>query len=624
MNESATSSAESFVLLSFIYRDLDDRDFKNGLLLSERLFAMDNKNSLYRFLYATCLISLLDYFASYTLLKNDPSVPCLSLFAESCLHLANAEQQKEKQRRLLEEGVQAATLALAQSTTGDANTFWDQELSGFQKRFHSPSRSSIATLLGDLYVKLDNIRAAARAYWDALNSNRFKLSAYIKMCDIAPDVINFNKAKLPKDIFKPMDSIDLSLCDVDFSSLSTEPEIMFRQPLKEFERTPHSMPDLDEDFTDISMDQLRAYVNSKYEFDDMPIDRHRGEIEESKDKLMTTAHKDIKEMERIENYNNKHGLRKRPPEEIPKIEVQYPGTDEGGLYDPELSVEHVRPSRVARPRDSLEDVSERPKKKLKVKEENEALSISSPSSTEISQPISEEINTALLEGINRVIELLSIVATGYLYQSFYKCKEAALELQQLDDNQYNSARVLCIIGKAYYDVGEYESARIFFRQAFCIAPWYCDYAAFYSTTLWYLQNEDELNLLAYKMKDNKCHLYEAYIVAGNWTKCVRDGIESSYWFRKAISVNPTHYYAHALMGYEEWEHECYLNAKRHFATSMAANRRSYIGWFGLANSYKAMQEYQKAKVFLEEAIRLHPNHPVLKSTMEDILAAMER
>ncbi len=74
-------------------------------------------------------------------------------------------------------------------------------------------------------------------------------------------------------------------------------------------------------------------------------------------------------MERIENYNNKHGLRKRPPEEIPKIEVQYPGTDEGGLYDPELSIEHVRPSRVARPRDSLEDASERPKKKLKVKEE---------------------------------------------------------------------------------------------------------------------------------------------------------------------------------------------------------------------------------------------------------------
>ena len=257
MNESATSSAESFVLLSFIYRDLDDRDFKNGLLLSERLFAIDNKNSLYRFLYATCLISLLDYFASYTLLKNDPSVPCLSLFAESCLHLANAEQQKEKQRRLLEEGVQAATLALAQTTTGDSNTFWDQELSGFQKRFHSPSRSSIATLLGDLYVKLDNIRAAAKAYWDALNSNRFKLSAYIKMCDIAPDVINF------------------SLCDADFSSLSTEPEIMFRQPLKEFERTSHLMPDLDEDFTDISMDQLRAYVNSKYELDDMPIDRHR-------------------------------------------------------------------------------------------------------------------------------------------------------------------------------------------------------------------------------------------------------------------------------------------------------------------------------------------------------------
>lgn len=176
------------------------------------------------------------------------------------------------------------------------------------------------------------------------------------------------------------------------------------------------------------------------------------------------------------------------------------------------------------------------------------------------------------------MNVLCILANGYANQSFYHCEKAALELQKLDDQQYNSARVLCMLGKTYYDAGDYQSARAFFKQAFVISPWYCEGVPIYSTCLWYLGKEKELNLLAFKMKDNRSHLFEAYIAAGNWTKCVKGGNEATQWFQKAVKLDPSRSYGHALLGYEEWEKGNSLGAKQHFAKSMIANKRSYIGW----------------------------------------------
>lgn len=151
------------------------------------------------------------------------------------------------------------------------------------------------------------------------------------------------------------------------------------------------------------------------------------------------------------------------------------------------------------------------------------------------------------------MKVLRILANGSLRQSFYDCENAALELQQMDDQQYNSARVLCILGKAYYDAGDCAGARAFFKQSFVIALWFCDYAPIYSTCLWYLEKEKDLNLLAFNMKDNRCHLFEAYFAAGNWAKYYKGGNEAAQWFQKAVQLDPSRSYDHALLGYEEWE-----------------------------------------------------------------------
>jgi hypothetical protein len=113
MKNQNNSSIESWTILALVYRDIDDGDYRNALFLAERLYAIDNENTHYKYIYANCLYHCLDYTASYTILKAVKSIPCLNLFAKSCLELGNLEESNEKQRMLWEEGVQALLLALS-------------------------------------------------------------------------------------------------------------------------------------------------------------------------------------------------------------------------------------------------------------------------------------------------------------------------------------------------------------------------------------------------------------------------------------------------------------------------------------------------------------------------------
>lgn len=117
------ASIESWILMSLIYRDIDDRDYKNAILLSERLYAIDTTNPQYQLLYASCLFHSLDYNASYAVLKAVKSIPCLNLFAKSCLELGNTEESEERQRMFWEEGVQALRLALSMNEQPE-KTYW--------------------------------------------------------------------------------------------------------------------------------------------------------------------------------------------------------------------------------------------------------------------------------------------------------------------------------------------------------------------------------------------------------------------------------------------------------------------------------------------------------------------
>lgn len=136
-------------------------------------------------------------------------------------------------------------------------------------RHHLPSKASLCSLLADLYIKLNNTRAAAKYLWMCLQSNPYKVTAYNRLCDIAPDCVDFKTAQLPEHVFTSFQEskIDLRrnphpylLSDI----IKPDPNASDIQFYKEIDPSSvrlnlHSLPAIRHNDT-ITVDQLRSFV----------------------------------------------------------------------------------------------------------------------------------------------------------------------------------------------------------------------------------------------------------------------------------------------------------------------------------------------------------------------------
>ncbi|KAF7722318.1 hypothetical protein EC973_003442 [Apophysomyces ossiformis] len=666
MKQETANSVEAWVLMALVYKDLDDLDYRNALSLSERLYGMDKSNEDYKFLYAKSLHLMRDIDGSYLLLRNAKSVPCLNLFARSCLDLGNLQESYERRQALWREGVAALDSAIkqCQEDLPEDHSWGDGMKATVTTRSHTPSLASMYNLLGEFYAKLDNVRGASIQLWKSLDHNRFKLSAYLQLCDISPDIVGFNTQKLPDEIFKDfsVDTTNLKRCTFTPRSPALPSSAVrgivvppIDEQLLQSRITGHSrvhMPALRNHYQEISVSQLKSLLcpsKSAPEQDISGIAPSRSELEEHKDRQIESMRKEIEKDKAEEAFKNKHGLHKKPPAEKPQglrmemidVDVDHQDFDilpllgnpprvsrvfdEDNFLEAEMAMSLDEPTnggyslRGKGKRAAVQDKTmEEASKRRRIQDASLRRYFSQDIPTD-----NDECSEEIIHAMNRVIAVLRILANGYLCQSRYLCQPAALELQKLNDQQYDTPLVMQTLGKAYYDAGDCETARVFFRHSFAIAPWFCDVVPVYSTCLWYLEDKEELNLLVYKMKENQSHKYEAYIAAGNWSKCAEGGNNASRWFKKAIEENPSGWYAHALLGYEEWEKGSFLASKQHFTDCMIANKRHYLGWYGMATAYLGMDEYVKAKALLKEALRLHQHHPVILFTMAEILYALE-
>ncbi|KAI8373218.1 uncharacterized protein BYT42DRAFT_647142 [Radiomyces spectabilis] len=694
----SSHSVDAWLLMALVHRNLDDLKFQNAMMLSERLYAIDKNNNEYRYLYAKSLYLRHDYDASYSVLSTAFSIPCLYLFGLSCLDLGKRGTDKDNNRRVWLEGVKAVTAALEQHPEQSTHAHaWGNDLASVTARNHMPTRASLCALLGDLYTKLENVRTAAIYFSQCLKHDPFDLSAFLKLCELAPDVSGINVGKLPDIVYKEFTKeTDLSRSDPSSPSppLPSLVGIRFQEVISELSNDPRTqltMPIMRGKYHDLTLEELRALVHYNQK-GPRPLtleelnsrQPQRDEREEQKDDEISKILEDIAQMKAAEAYKNKHGLHKKPPVDKQKeLEVGLLPSNDDTQCEPLSPSALGEPPRlfsdVPSPHTSSNDVETSKRSQLLGKKRsNNAAKANGESSSSVAyfslsasskrrrtsagqqlvdqdncQPMGDHAKTAtgslytifnidsqsyaqseepsdeisggkavVVDAMNRLICLLKILANGYMYQSLYGCREAALELQKLDNQQYDTAWVLSTIGKAYYNSSDYLTARVFFRRSFAIAPWFCDEIPLYSTCLWYLENSTELNLLAYKVKHNMSHQYEAFIAAGNWAKCSKEDIEATKWFQKAVEVDPSRPYGHCLLGYEDWEKGNYLGAKQHFAECMIANRRSHMGWFGMAVAYMNMDEHMQARNLLAEAIRLNPRHPVALGTMAEVLFAL--
>lgn len=87
-----------------------------------------------------------------------------------------------------------------------------------------PSEASLCNLMGDLFVKLDNVTSASKYYRRCLQINPYKISACTNLCDIAADS-NVTATKLRKEIFVDFNASKTNLSRSPHSFLPALPSI---------------------------------------------------------------------------------------------------------------------------------------------------------------------------------------------------------------------------------------------------------------------------------------------------------------------------------------------------------------------------------------------------------------
>jgi anaphase-promoting complex subunit 3 len=94
------------------------------------------------------------------------------------------------------------------------------------------------------------------------------------------------------------------------------------------------------------------------------------------------------------------------------------------------------------------------------------------------------------------MQLMQIIGRAYVALCQYDCPKALQLFQSVPSRHFNTGWVLCQVGRAHFEMGEYQKAEKVFSEVRSCDPCQLDGMEIYSTTLWHLGREVQLSALA--------------------------------------------------------------------------------------------------------------------------------
>ena len=95
-----------------------------------------------------------------------------------------------------------------------------------------------------------------------------------------------------------------------------------------------------------------------------------------------------------------------------------------------------------------------------------------------------------------VLGLLAQIGNGLRLLSKYYCSEASEAFRKLPVEQFQTAYILCLMGRCHYEMVEYVEAERYFQWSRRLSPDRLEGLEVYSTVLWHLRKHVELSYLA--------------------------------------------------------------------------------------------------------------------------------
>eukprot|EP01083_Nonionella_stella_P047559 127314_1 len=220
-------------------------------------------------------------------------------------------------------------------------------------------------------------------------------------------------------------------------------------------------------------------------------------------------------------------------------------------------------------------------------------------------------NNHVPDWFNSLGNLLRIFAVAYQMLCAYQCAETVRVLLKLPRKHYETAWVLQVLGRAYFEVADYNKAKEVFQQMLDIAPYQLRGLEVYSTVLWHLNDETELAYLAQKATQFDRLAPETWVVVGNCFSLQKEHDTAIKFFQRALQLDRTFTYAYTLAAHEYVSTEDFDKATQGYRHAIRYDSRHYNAWFGLGNIYFRQENYDMAIQHFDNAFKINQQSSVL-------------
>ncbi|XP_037292109.2 cell division cycle protein 27 isoform X2 [Rhipicephalus microplus] len=210
-----------------------------------------------------------------------------------------------------------------------------------------------------------------------------------------------------------------------------------------------------------------------------------------------------------------------------------------------------------------------------------------------------------------LMQLLQDLGKARLYLGQYKCRQAIETLEALPPHQYSTGWVLAALGRAHFELGEYDKAVRAFETLRSIEPHRLQGLEYYSTALWHLQREVGLSALAQDMMELDKTAPETCCAAGNCFSLQREHETAVRFLQRAVQADPDFVYAYTLLGHELASMEEMEPALSAFRNALLVNPRHYNAWYGAGMIYYKQEQFNMAEAHFKRALQINPQSSVL-------------
>jgi anaphase-promoting complex subunit 3 len=163
----------------------------------------------------------------------------------------------------------------------------------------------------------------------------------------------------------------------------------------------------------------------------------------------------------------------------------------------------------------------------------------------------------------------------------YRSRDALELFRELPSEQINTGWVQHQMGKAYFEMSDYQNAHRALQIMRRVEPHRIRGLDILSTTLWQLKKEVELSDLAQHAVAFDRMAPESWFVVGNCFSLQKEHETAITFFRRSIQLNPSYTYAHTLCGHEFTSNEDFEKAISCYRDAIRVDSRHYNAWYGL-------------------------------------------